>query len=134
MKKWLYRIFWIPLFVLAVLFLVANRQLVAISLDPFNASSPAVTSLALPLWLWLALMLFLGVGLGAAGIWQSGAARRQKAHQEHRELKALRREMADANRHVIQSPEGKPHDATTTTAAPKVGENEPPLLESVSAP
>jgi len=70
MKKWLYRIFWIPLFVLAVLFLVANRQLVAISLDPFNASSPAVTSLALPLWLWLALMLFLGVGLGAAGIWQ----------------------------------------------------------------
>ncbi len=134
MKKWLYRIFWIPLFVLAVLFLVANRQLVSISLDPFNANSPAVTSVALPLWLWLSFMLFLGVGLGAAGMWQSGVVRRQKARQDHRELKALRREMAAAKRHAAQSPDGDLHKSATALTPQKVVDNEPPLLESVSAP
>jgi len=96
MKKWLYRIIWIPVFVVAVLFLVANRHPVSISLDPFSAEAPALTTAALPLWFWLMLMLFFGFAAGAAGMWISGRPRRQKARAEHRELKALRKELAAA--------------------------------------
>ncbi len=117
MKKWLYRIVWVPVLVLAVLFLVANRQLVTISLDPFNADNPLITSFPLPLWLWLIFTLFVGVGLGAAGMWVSGGARREKARVEHRELKTLRRE-------VIELREQKPAEA------PKAFQSEPPLLEN----
>ena len=67
MKKWLFRIVWIPVLLLAVLFLVANRTLVPISLDPFRPDNPAMSTPALPLWFWLMGMLFIGVALGAAG-------------------------------------------------------------------
>ncbi len=117
MKKWLYRIVWVPVLVLAVLFLVANRQLVTISLDPFNADNPLITSFPLPLWLWLIFTLFVGVGLGSAGMWVSGNKRREKARVEHRELKSLRREMM-AMREQNPPEESKPF------------QSEPPLLES----
>ena len=97
MKKWLFRILWIPAFVLAVLFLVANRQLVAVSLDPFSASAPSLTTPALPMWLWLMTMLFIGLGAGSAGMWLSGRSRRQKAHAAQKELKALRAELTETN-------------------------------------
>ena len=117
MKKWLSRIFWIPVLILTVLFLVANRQRVAISLDPFSMDNPAVTTEALPLWFWLMLMLFIGVGVGAVGMWLSGTGRRHTARLEHRELKSLRRQAA----------------AEKAAAAAKevgVAEETPPLLET----
>lgn len=98
MKKWLYRIIWIPVFVLAVLFLVANRELVAISLDPISVDNPALTTPALPLWFWLLTMLFIGVALGSFGMWLSGAGRRKKVRMERRELKTLRKEAALAEK------------------------------------
>ncbi len=118
MRKWLGRILWIPVFVVAVLFLVANRHPVAVSLDPFSATAPAVTTPALPLWLWLMLMLFVGFGAGAAGMWISGRTGRQKARAEHRELKALRKELAAA---AMAKPEpAKPHEE----------KDKPPMLEA----
>lgn len=120
MKKWLFRILWIPVFLIALLFLVANRQLVPVSLDPFNAVSPAVSTPALPLWFWLIGMLFVGFAAGAAGAWFSARAGRQKARAEHRELKSLRREMADARVRLAAAEE-------------RLSEPAPPLLESVES-
>lgn len=98
MKKWFYRLFWIPLLVLAVLFLVANRQPVAISLDPFSADAPAVATWPMPLWFWLIAMLFIGLAMGALGMWLSGGERRRKARDDRRTVKMLRRELADERR------------------------------------
>ncbi|MHA7871235.1 MAG: lipopolysaccharide assembly protein LapA domain-containing protein [Hyphococcus sp.] len=119
MTKWLFRLIWIPVFIIAVLFLVANRHPVAISLDPFSQDNPAVATAALPLWLWLTVTLFLGVGLGAAAMWMSGGDRRQKARAEHKELKAVRRQLETAL-------------AEKRAAEAKVRNvvEEPPLLES----
>lgn len=122
MKKWLYRIVWIPVLVIAVLFLVANRQPVAISLDPITPTNPAVSTPALPLWLWLIFMLFLGVGLGAFGMWLSGADRRRKARAEHRELKALRKEMAAATAAASRAEARAPAES-----------DDPPLLQSTGS-
>ena len=75
-----------------VLFLVANRHPVAISLDPTSAEHPAVTSPALPLWVWLMLFLLMGFFLGATGMWMSGRDRRRRAAEDRREMQALKRE------------------------------------------
>lgn len=98
MKKWLFRLLWIPVLVVSVLFLVANRQPVVISLDPVNASAPAVTTFPLPLWGWLVIMLFFGFALGAAALWISARPKRARARAEHRELKSLRRTLAEERR------------------------------------
>ncbi len=117
MKKWLSRIVWIPVFVIAVLFLVANRQMVALSLDPFSAAAPALTTPAFPLWLWLMLMLFIGLGAGAMGMWLSARPKRARARTEHRELKRLRAELADTT-------------ARLEAAERRAGETAPAILES----
>lgn len=92
MKKWLFRIFWIPVFLVAVVFLLANRQLVAISLDPFNADNPAVTTPAFFLWVWLSLMLMIGFAAGAVGMWISGRDKRIEARTAKKALKAMTKE------------------------------------------
>ncbi len=117
MKKWLFRIVWIPALALAVLFLVANRQFVAISLDPFSADAPALTTVALPLWFWLMTMLFIGLCAGVLGMWLSGRPKRHKAHVEHRELKMLRKDLAQA-RAKIEEIEAQRQPEPETIAAP----------------
>lgn len=123
MKKWLFRIIWIPVFVIAVLFLVANRQLVAISLDPFSAAEPAVTTPALPLWLWLMVMLFVGFAFGVMGNWLSARPNRVKARREHKELVTLRRELKAAKADL----------AAARSNSDEPADEEPPLLEAKGA-
>lgn len=123
MKKWLSRLIWIPVFVIVTAFLVANRQLVAISLDPFNASNPAVTTPALFLWVWLMLIFLAGFSLGAFGMWVSGRPRRRKARMDRRELKALHKELAALEKKVGE----------TETAPLDPADDGLPLLHSSSA-
>ncbi|MEZ5893986.1 MAG: LapA family protein [Parvularculaceae bacterium] len=92
--KWIYRLFWIPILTGAVLFLVANREPVAISLDPFRPGSPALSTPPAPLWFWLMVMLFFGVALGAVGGWLSGRPARIRAREDRRSLKAVTKEVA----------------------------------------
>ncbi len=92
MKKLLSRLIWLPLGFLFVMFLVANRSPVAISLDPISVDHPAVATPALPLWIWLILSLLIGFFAGAAGMWISGREKRRKARDARRELKELKRE------------------------------------------
>ncbi len=119
MKKWLFRIFWIPVLIVAVLFLVANRTLVPISLDPFRPDNPAMSTPALPLWFWLMGMLFIGVALGAAGGWFSGRETRAQARDNRRELKAAKRELA-ALHAKLETEERRDNPAS----------HEPPKLEA----
>ena len=94
MKKWLFRLVWIPVLAGAVLFLVANRTPVAISLDPFRPENPAMSTPSLPLWFWLMVMLFIGLSLGVAGSWLSGRDARIQARDNRRTVKALQKEVA----------------------------------------
>ena len=92
--KWIYRLFWIPILTGAVMFLVANREPVAISLDPFKPDSPALSTPPAPLWFWLMTMLFFGVALGSVGGWLSGRPGRLRAREDRKALKAVNREVA----------------------------------------
>lgn len=95
MKKVLGWLLWFPLGLALVWFLVANRQPVAISLDPFSLDSPAIASLPLPLWVWLTVSLLAGFFLGAFGMWLSASPSRQRANADREELKALKRAAAE---------------------------------------
>jgi len=92
MGKLISRLIWIPVGLVVVLFLVANRRLVALSLDPLSAENPAFATPALPLWVWLILFLLIGFGLGAFGMWLSGRDRRIQAHADRLAVKELKRE------------------------------------------
>ena len=83
-----------PLGLALVVFLVANRQPVAISFDPISTESPAIATPPLPLWLWLTASLLVGFLLGAVGMWVSGAPARTKARAARAELKALQKDLA----------------------------------------
>ena len=85
---------WLPLVLLLGLFLLANRQPVAISFDPISADSPALATYEFPLWLWLSISLLTGFFIGAFGMWNSGRAKRAVAKEQSRELKVLKRQMA----------------------------------------
>jgi hypothetical protein len=94
MKKILGWLIWFPLGLAVVWFLVANRQPVAISLDPFTIQNPAIASPPLPLWVWLTLSLLVGFALGAVGMWSSGTKARRRVKADNIELRNLRRDAA----------------------------------------
>lgn len=98
MRKVLRWVVIIPVGALLVLFLIANRRLVALSLDPFSTETPAIATPALPLWIWLVLALLAGFFIGAAGMWMSERELRIRAKADRLELKALKKAAADAER------------------------------------
>ncbi len=127
MKKWLFRVIWIPVLILTVLFLVANRQLVAVSLDPFNAEAPALTTPALPLWAWLMVMLFVGLGAGAFGAWLSARPKRVAARADRKRVRELSQEVTRLETRLRDA------DAERQAHRTSVPSAEPPLLESEDA-
>ncbi len=94
----------IPAGAILVIFLVANRAPVALSLDPLSTVAPALATPALPLWIWLVMFLLSGVGLGALAMWASGRELRTRARSDRLELKALKKAAASAAAHVAPEP------------------------------
>lgn len=94
MKKLLRWLVFFPVGALLVLFLIANRQPVALSLDPFSTESPAVATPPVFLWVWLVLALLVGFLIGAIGMYMSGRELRIRAKADRIELKALKRAAA----------------------------------------
>jgi hypothetical protein len=104
-KTFLKAIVLVPIAILAIAFAVANRQVIAISFDPFSSGDP-VFVLAAPLFLLVFLLLAAGVVIGGVASWLGQgryrtAARRSSA--EAREAQAenarLRTELDIQSRH-----------------------------------
>ena len=94
MKKFLRWAVFVPVGAILAIFLIANRQPVALSLDPFSTESPAISTPAVFLWVWLVIALLIGFAMGAAGMWMSGREMRIRAKADRLELKALRKAAA----------------------------------------
>ncbi|MEO1657979.1 MAG: LapA family protein [Pseudomonadota bacterium] len=82
--------------IVLVAFLVANRQTVTISFDPFNTTDPAF-SFSAPLWAAPAGSLLIGYVLGALGMWLSNSGLRQRAAERQKKVRELEREVDLAN-------------------------------------
>jgi uncharacterized integral membrane protein len=81
--------------ILIIAFALANRQKVAISLDPFSPDQGAAfVTRPLPLFFWLIAALILGVVIGGITSWLRHSKWRRMARRYEREVIALRGEIA----------------------------------------
>jgi uncharacterized integral membrane protein len=99
MRKFITAAIVIPLVVVIVGFAVANRQIVTISFDPFDATQPAL-ALTAPLFILIFVLVGLGVLIGGIAAWfrqHKWRARARRAEAEAQELRA-RLDMAQPKR------------------------------------
>jgi len=82
----------VPLAVLIIAFAVANRQVVLVSFDPFNASEPAA-AVTLPLFAVFILALIAGVLVGGAAAWIRQGRWRRSARRLAQEVRSLRQKI-----------------------------------------
>ena len=84
------------LFVALVLvsFAVANRQVVTVSLDPFDAADPALV-LSQPLYLVIFALLIAGAIVGGCAAWLRQRRWRSRARRAEAEVARLRAQLAE---------------------------------------
>jgi uncharacterized integral membrane protein len=95
MKRMLTWLIYVPVVFVAIvilLFAVANRQWVTLSLDPFNQAAPALTFSA-PLFLLLFGVLILGVVLGGSASWIKQGRHRRAGREARIEVARHRAEV-----------------------------------------
>jgi hypothetical protein len=87
----------IPLVALLLVFALANRNSVTVTLDPFGSESD-VLSVSAPLFIVLFIVLAIGVVLGGISVWISEGRHRRAARIHLRDLEKQRREMDELRR------------------------------------
>lgn len=93
MRKFFTALVLIPLGVIFLAFAIANRRLVTVSFDPFNASDPSV-GLTLPLFLVIIVVAILGVLSGSFATWLRQRHWRRAARQYEAEARDARAQLA----------------------------------------
>jgi len=86
----------VPIAVAFLMFAVANRQIVTVSLDPFGAPEPAY-SIRMPLFLLIFVFLIAGVLLGGIAAWLRQGRHRRASRVLRSDLAGLRREIETLN-------------------------------------
>jgi uncharacterized integral membrane protein len=91
-KNFLKFIILAPIAVLLLLFAFANRQVVAVSFDPFVGDATPAFQISAPLFLVLLLSLMIGVLVGGLATWFSQGRVRKAARRSRAEADRLRGE------------------------------------------
>jgi uncharacterized integral membrane protein len=94
MRKLVTLLILVPLVILFVTFAVANREIVTISLDPFDSAQPAFAFKS-PLFLLIFALLAGGLVAGGLITWIKQRKWRSRARRAEQELRALRAELAE---------------------------------------
>jgi uncharacterized integral membrane protein len=95
MRKFFTALVLIPLGLILVVFAVANRHLVTVSLDPFNSSDPSV-GFRLPLFVVIIGVAIAGVVAGGSVTWFRQRHWRRAARQHEADARQARAELADS--------------------------------------
>ncbi|MBN9012200.1 MAG: LapA family protein [Xanthobacteraceae bacterium] len=93
MRKFFTALVLIPLGVIFLAFAIANRRLVTVSFDPFNATDPSV-GLTLPLFMVIIVVAILGVLAGSFATWLRQRHWRRAARQNEAEARDARAQLA----------------------------------------
>lgn len=81
----------VPVAIVLILFALANRNAVQVSLDPFAPETPAL-SVSLPLFVIVFLALMAGVVLGGVADWLRQGRYRREARLRREEVRRLEAE------------------------------------------
>jgi uncharacterized integral membrane protein len=123
LRKIISAIILIPLAVIIIGFAVANRQVVTVSFDPFDATQPAL-SLTLPLFAMVFVLVILGVIIGGIAAWLRQGHWRRSARRLDHEVRGLRaetaamREKLAAQSNAQNSPQNSPQDTAPLQPTP----------------
>ncbi len=93
----------LPLAVILIALSVANRQVVSLTIDPFNPGNPLLSYTA-PLFVWLFLALIAGLVLGSLATWYNQGKHRKLARQRKLEAELLRKEARKASAENTSTP------------------------------
>ncbi len=88
-----------PIAIVAVIFAVANRQIVVVSFDPFDQAHPAL-ALAVPLFALLLAVVIAGVVIGGAAAWLRQSKWRRAARLAQAQASELKAQMDELKRQV----------------------------------
>jgi uncharacterized integral membrane protein len=113
----------VPLAIIIIAFAVANRQIVTVSFDPFNASEPAA-SLTLPLFALIILVLIVGVLIGGFAAWLRQGRWRGTARSLERHVQALRKKVE-----ALEGTEGGPTIVPESAEPPPRLKLRPPVRQ-----
>ena len=97
MRKFFTALVLIPLgliFVVFVVFAVANRHLVTVSFDPFNSTDPLV-GVTMPLFVVIIAVAIAGVVAGGSATWFRQRHWRRAARQHEADARQARTQLAD---------------------------------------
>ena len=99
-------VFWlvlVPLAIIILMFAIANREMVTVSFDPFNAAQPAA-SITVPLFVLIFILVILGVIIGGVASWLRQSEYRRAARRRDSDVSALRREIETLNARLADHP------------------------------
>ena len=102
MRKFFTAVVLIPLGLLFIVFAVANRHLVTVSLDPFNSTDPSV-GFTLPLFVVIIAVAIAGVVAGGSATWFRQRHWRRAARQHEAEARLARTQLADLRANAAAS-------------------------------
>lgn len=124
LRKALAAIILIPIVLLLVMFAVANRQVVTLSFDPFDAAHPAY-AVAVPLFVLIFVLVVLGVLLGGVAAWLRQGRWRRAARRLDGQMRRLNDEVHELRRREMERREieRKPQPASPSPPLPML----PPL-------
>jgi uncharacterized integral membrane protein len=97
MRRFLTLLILVPLAAVIVLFSVANRESVTVSLDPFSTDAPALAFSA-PMFVLLFGVLILGLVIGGIAAWVRQGRWRRAARKAEFETERLKAEAAKTTR------------------------------------
>jgi uncharacterized integral membrane protein len=83
----------VPLAIILVALAVANREMVAFTVDPFNPGNPGLT-ITLPFFIFLFAAMALGMIVGSVATWFRQGRFRKLARQRGAEAENLRQALA----------------------------------------
>jgi hypothetical protein len=103
MRKFVTIFVLIPLAVLIVMFAVANREIITVSFDPFDARQPAL-AIRMPLFILIFVLVGLGVLIGGIAAWMKQHKWRVRARRAEADVRRLRVEL-DTQRAIAPAPQ-----------------------------
>jgi uncharacterized integral membrane protein len=97
----------IPVAIVLIAFAVANREIVTVSLDPFDRTDPGL-AISMPLFALIIVLIIAGVVIGGMAAWLRQGKWRWRARHFEGEARRLRDELDRLKRrtHVIGGPIG----------------------------
>ena len=92
-NRFVLAVVFVPLAIVLVALAVANREMVAFTIDPFNPGNPALT-VTWPFFIFLFAALALGLVIGSLVTWIRQGRHRKLARQRGAEAENLRQAIA----------------------------------------